>query len=256
MSLFGRAGVDRKLFFILLVASILANVAVLPYTSYLDLLHIPKPLFLFIAAVFIQTTIMFSIFIFIGLLLGNKVGLGTPLIEDWLNGKSIKDRLKPVLTISIVLGILVGISLFILDRFVFAVFVEPVTTSQAKPPLWQRFLASFYGGIGEEIAMRLFLMTLIVWMSYKIARTKDNKPTTVGVWSAIIIISVIFGLGHLPMTAQFTAITPVVVIRAIVLNGIAGVAFGWLYWKRGLESAIISHFSADIILHVILPSLY
>ena len=28
--------------------------------------------------------------------------------------------------------------------------------------------------------------------------------------------------------------------------------FGWLYWKHGLESAMISHFSADIVLHVLL----
>ncbi len=256
MSLFDRAGVNKKLFLFLLVASIFVNVAVLPYTLSLGLLQMPKPLFVFIAAVIIQTTIMFSIFIFIGLFLGNKVGLGAPIIKDWLNGESIKDRLKPVLITSIVLGLLVGILLFVLDRFAFAVFVEPVTASQAEPPLWQRFLACFYGGIGEEIAMRLFLMTLIVWISYKIARTKDNRPTSVGVWSAIIIISVIFGLGHLPMTAKFMEITPVVVTRAIILNGIAGVVFGWLYWKKGLEAAIISHFSVDIILHVILPSLY
>jgi membrane protease YdiL (CAAX protease family) len=43
-----------------------------------------------------------------------------------------------------------------------------------------------------------------------------------------------------------------VVLRAIVLNGLAGVAFGYLYFTRGLESAIVSHFSADIVLHVIL----
>jgi len=190
------------------------------------------------------------------LFLGNKVGLGAPIIEDWLNGESIKDGLKPVLITSIVFGLLVGILLFFLDRFAFAVFVEPVTASQAEPPLWQRFLVCFYGGIGEEIAMRLFLMTLIVWISYKIASTKDNKPTNLGVWSAIIIISVVFGLGHLPMTAKFMEITPIVVLRAIILNGIAGIAFGWLYWKKGLESAMVSHFSADIILHVILPSLY
>jgi len=256
MSLFDRAGVDKKLFLILLVASILTNIAALPYTFSLSLLQLPKPIFLFIPAVIIQATIMFSIFIFIGLFLGNKVSLGAPVIEDWLSGESIKERLKPVLIISIVLGILVGISLFVLDRFAFAVFVEPVTAHQAEPPLWQIFLVCFYGGIGEEIAMRLFLMTLIVWMSYKIARTKDNRPTNIGVWSAIIIISIIFGLGHLPMTAKFMEITPVVVMRAIILNGIAGIVFGWLYWKKGLESAIISHFSSDIILHVILPSLY
>jgi membrane protease YdiL (CAAX protease family) len=44
-------------------------------------------------------------------------------------------------------------------------------------------------------------------------------------------------------------ITPMVVTAAVVLNGIAGVAFGYLYWKRGLEAAIIAHFFADIVLH-------
>jgi membrane protease YdiL (CAAX protease family) len=256
MSLFGRASVNKKLFLILLAAGIFANIAVLPYTFSLVLLQMPKPIFLFIPAVIIQAAIMFSIFIFIGLYLGNKVGLGAPIIEDWLNGESVKGRFKSVLIISIVLGLLVGILLFFLDRFAFAVYVEPVTAFQAEPPLWQRFLVCFYGGIGEEIAMRLFLMTLIVWISYKIASTKDNRPTNLGIWSAIIIISIIFGLGHLPMTAKFMEITPVVVIRAITLNGIAGVVFGWLYWKKGLGAAVISHFSADIILHVILPSLY
>jgi membrane protease YdiL (CAAX protease family) len=37
-----------------------------------------------------------------------------------------------------------------------------------------------------------------------------------------------------------------------VLNGLLGLAFGYLYWTRGLESAMLSHFSADLLLHVIL----
>ncbi|MCK7526806.1 MAG: hypothetical protein MZV64_59015 [Ignavibacteriales bacterium] len=47
-------------------------------------------------------------------------------------------------------------------------------------------------------------------------------------------------------------LTPLVITRAIVLNGLAGIGFGWLYWKRGLEFAMIAHFSADIVLHVLL----
>ena len=198
---------------------------------------------------------MFSIMIFVGLYLGKKVGLGAPVLESWIKAESIENKLKSILWISIILGVLVGISLFVLDRFVFAVFIESISASQAEPPLWQRFLVSFYGGIGEEIAMRLFLMTLIVWISSKIRRAQTGLPTSVGVWIAIILISVIFGLGHLPMTAKFQQITTLVVFRAISLNGMAGIVFGWLYWKKGLESAMISHFSADIVLHVILPLL-
>jgi membrane protease YdiL (CAAX protease family) len=70
-------------------------------------------------------------------------------------------------------------------------------------------------------------------------------------WSAIIVAAVIFGLAHLSITSTVTALTPLVIIRAVILNGIGGMIFGWLYWKKGLESAMIAHFSADIVLHVL-----
>ncbi len=259
MSLFERACVNKKLFLILLLACILANIAVLPYASSLGLLRIkelPIPFPIAILVLIIQSALFSSIAIFVGLFLGKKVSLGAPVIENCIEAESLENRLRPILKIPIILGIVVGIILFILDRFAFALFVEPVTASQAEAPLWQRFLVSFYGGICEEVFMRLFLMTIIVWIIHKLMRKTDIMPSEKGVWLSIIIVSVVFGLGHLPMTSTFMKITPVVVIRAIVLNGIAGIAFGWLYWKKGLAAAIISHFSADIILHVILPSLY
>jgi membrane protease YdiL (CAAX protease family) len=101
--------------------------------------------------------------------------------------------------------------------------------------------------------LRLFLMTLFVWVAFKIRKTSDGGPTSAGVWFAIVISSVIFGIGHLPITGNLASITPVVIARAILLNGVAGIIFGWLYWKKGLESAMIAHFSADIVLHVVLP---
>jgi membrane protease YdiL (CAAX protease family) len=256
MGLFQRAGVNLKLFLILLVAGILANIAVIPYALSLALMRTTELPVSFPVAVLIQiiqAAVFFSIAIFVGLFLGKKVGLGAPVLEGWLKAEPVKEKLMSILKISILLGVLVGVTLFFLDRVVFAYFIEPITASQAEPPLWQRFLASFYGGIGEEIGMRLFLMTLIVWISSKIRRMQNGLPTNLGVWIAIILISVIFGLGHLPMTAKFQQITALVVLRAVILNGIAGIVFGWLYWKKGLESAVISHFSTDMIMHVVLP---
>ena len=48
-----------------------------------------------------------------------------------------------------------------------------------------------------------------------------------------------------------TPLTPALITRTIVLNSLAGIAFGWLYWRRGLEAAMLAHFSTDIVLHVI-----
>ncbi len=74
-------------------------------------------------------------------------------------------------------------------------------------------------------------------------------------WGAIIAAAILFGLGHLPITSSITAITPIVIARAIILNGIGGLVFGWLYWKKGLTYAMACHFTADIVLLTILPSL-
>jgi membrane protease YdiL (CAAX protease family) len=38
-------------------------------------------------------------------------------------------------------------------------------------------------------------------------------------------------------------------------NGLAGVVFGWLYWRRGLLAAMVAHLTFDLVLHVIVPAL-
>lgn len=247
--------INWKLFSVLLGASIFGTIAVLPYvlTLQADLLkELPISISVLIFLQIIQSVILFSIFIFIGLLLSKSVGFSLPILEGWLEGKEVKGYLKSILGISIILGVLVGILIIGLD-FLFSAGGVQITVTQVTTPIWQGFLASFYGGIVEEIIMRLFFMTLLVWITFKIKRTKEGKPTNIGIWISIIIAAILFGIGHLPITAELTSLTPLVVARAIVLNGIAGIVLGWLYWKKGLESAMIAHFSADIVLHVISP---
>jgi len=64
MSLFDRAGIDKKLFVILLAASIFANKTVLPYASSLGLLRtaeLPIPFPIAILIQIIQATLFSSI---------------------------------------------------------------------------------------------------------------------------------------------------------------------------------------------------
>uniref|UniRef100_UPI00260D5BF5 CPBP family intramembrane glutamic endopeptidase n=1 Tax=uncultured Methanomethylovorans sp. TaxID=183759 RepID=UPI00260D5BF5 len=177
-----------------------------------------------------------------------------PILEGWLEGREVKSYLRSILGISIGLGILAGILIIGLD-LLFSSAGVPIDLTQASinPPAWQGFLASFYGGINEEVLLRLFVMTLIAWMISRIKRTEEGKPASADMWSAIIIAAVIFGIGHLPAVMAITTLTPLVIVRTIILNAVGGIIFGWLYWKKGLESAMISHFSADIVLHVMLP---
>jgi len=248
-----------KLFIILLIASIFGVIAIIPYSLTLQsaLIQNLPPLYVVLAATIIQNAVIFAIPIFIGLNLAKKVGLGLPILEGWLEGREVKSYLKSILSISIGLGILAGILITGLDSlFALAGITTNIAVAgQIYPPAWQGFLASFYGGINEEILLRLFLMTLIAWIIFKIKKTEEGKPTKIGMWLAIILSAIIFGIGHLPTVLAISTPTPLLITRVILLNAVGGIIFGWLYWKKGLESAMISHFSADIVLHVIVPLL-
>jgi membrane protease YdiL (CAAX protease family) len=208
----------------------------------------------------LQGAILFAIAIFLGLWLANRIGLGAPILEAMTRGESVADKVRAILPISISLGVVSTLVILGLEFFYFqpAMMKELGESASAlnlqtgQPAAWKGLLASFYGGIAEEIQLRLFVMSLLAWLGKFISKTPEGKPTAAIFWIATILAAVLFGLGHLPALAVIVPLTPLVIIRTIVLNGLLGVVFGWLYWKRGLESAMISHFSADIVLHVLL----
>ena len=51
------------------------------------------------------------------------------------------------------------------------------------------------------------------------------------------------------IAAKFWPLTFVVVLRTLVLNGLGGVLFGWLFWRWGFEFAVVAHLCADVVLH-------
>jgi membrane protease YdiL (CAAX protease family) len=248
--------INWKIFWMLFILNILGVIAVLPFALSVqsDLLkEIPFALPIFLLIVIIQSAVLFLFVTVIGLILAKKIGFHLPLLERWTEKKEVISYFKSILGISIGLGVLAGILIIIGDYLLSILGASSLDLKTNVIPVWQGFLASFYGGINEEILLRLFFMSFLVWIFFKIKKTNDGKPTNIGIWSAIILAAIIFGIGHLPFTASLTTITPVIIARAVILNGIGGIVFGWLYWKKGLESAMIAHFSADILLYVIFP---
>ena len=127
---------------------------------------------------------------------------------------------------------------------------NPPKAAPAGMSAFNGLLASFYGGIAEELQLRLFLMTLMLWV---VARLRRRQPGNAAFHVAIVLAAVLFGVGHLPAAAQLWGLDAIVVLRTIVLNALVGCVCGWLYWRRGLEMAMLAHFSADIVLHVLAP---
>jgi hypothetical protein len=206
-----------------------------------------------------QAVVMYGLLVGLGLLLANAIGLGAPLLEAALRRQSTGEAVRATLPISILVGVVVALLVVGADRLVFqpAIMAEQgdraaklFATGVNAGPI-KSFLASFYGGINEEIMLRLFFMSLLAWLGHFVSKTAEGKPTAAVLWIANILAALLFGLGHLSFTATLAALTPLVVTRGLLLNGLVGIVCGYLYMKRGLESAILGHFSADLVLHVI-----
>ena len=142
------------------------------------------------------------------------------------------------------------VDLLVFRSLVSSRLLEPLL----RIPLWKRLLAGlFYGGITEEIVMRWCLMSVIAWL---LSRYLWRNPASDGPFrAAILLVALLFGLGHLPATAAITPLTGAVVARALLLNGIVAVACGYLFWRRGLECAMVAHAAAHLPLQIIEPFL-
>lgn len=249
-----------RLFWLLAAMTILATLLILPYALKLAAIgatNIEGPAnskALVVFSSLLQTVLLYWPLAFIGLLLSRKLGLGLPYLQAVSEGRPAPSGFRRVLLISVAAGLALG-ALILLLAGLFGSFLPPEMTEislEEMPNALEGFMASIAAGINEEILLRLFLLTLFAWIIQRIARRPDGRPNKAVLWTANILAAVIFGLLHLPnLTVMGIGITPVLILYVILLNGLGGMGFGYLYWTYGLEAAMLAHFSADIVLHVI-----
>ena len=180
----------------------------------------------------IQYGIVFGLILAsIGIVLSKKIKLWK---EFKIDKKAIIDT-----TIITIISVLV---LFPGDKLLFGPLNTWVSEQYiVKPTIYKMIGGLLVGGIIEEVMMRLFFMSLIIFIITKLFyKNKKEIPTIVFV-VANIISALLFAAGHLPSTSIMTALTPVIIIRCFLFNGGLGLAFGYLYRKYGIGYAMISH---------------
>ena len=70
----------------------------------------------------------------------------------------------------------------------------------------------------------------------------ERCSTSSIVVAAIVCSALVFGAGHLPIAIALNGGPSLSIITYVVFaNSIFGVVAGFLYWKKGLESAIVAH---------------
>jgi len=174
----------------------------------------------------------------IGIWLGKKIGL-------WKDEKSITQ--KPLIACSII-AIVSGLVLILSDLLFFGNYSQVIKDSyNAKPTVPYLIASVIYGGVIEEVMLRLFLMSLVVFILWKIFDRKSDHPSTWIFITANIISALLFAASHLPATATMFGLSPMIVFRCFLLNGGCGLLFGWLYRKYGLRYSMIAHGGCHIV---------
>ncbi|WP_414588208.1 type II CAAX prenyl endopeptidase Rce1 family protein [Scytonema sp. PCC 10023] len=180
------------------------------------------PLWVLILLQGLQLTVLLAINILIGIGCAYRVGLRSHLIDYWVLHTSKIPYSVIEMKWSLGVGAATMIILLLLDRFMKHALPEALQASNNTEPNWLSSLtAMLYGGITEEILMRWGLMSLLVWIAWKVLKQGITLRSQGIYQGAIVLVALVFGLLHLPATAAIVPLTPLVIIRAILLNGIA-----------------------------------
>lgn len=154
--------------------------------------------------------------------------------------------------ISILSGIGAGAVIMAFDLLWFSNVSEAIKNSyQAKPTLVNLLASVTYGGIVEELMIRLFLMSLVALILWKLFFKTEASVPGKALVIANVISALLFAAGHLPSTMITIGITPVILLRCFLLNGGAGLVFGRLYRKRGIHYAMLAHIFAHVAMKLI-----
>lgn len=256
---------DSKVFWVLLGLNIPAAFAIIPFALNFQAAYGPPredsaswgPLLVDRLVTIALTALLAAI----GLSLANRIGLGLPFFESRLKGEPPPIRFRGLLA----LGALTGIgSALLISALDFGVFTSPMLSLlqelglkspevTAASPL-HGFLAAISAGVGEETIFRLFGLSLVAWLGGLLIHSEDGRPRPAVFWLANLLAAIVFGAAHLSAAVAIGwPLNSLVLSRTFLLNGIAGLAFGWLFLTYGLESAMLAHFFTDLGLYTLLP---
>lgn len=228
--------------YLLTIISQLANIAYEAYVNQNPILPLLLPSILFLSVLTVPALL-------IGFGLGRDLGL-VPFDEQ----NAITQPSTPTnpMLFSVVSGVLLGALLLVL-RWLLLPYLPDEIPAYGFRGFIGGVLVSFGAAVGEEVWFRFGLMTLVLWLTkkwFKLEQLSNQHALIV-----IILISVLFGLAHLPQLASFNADTQFAVWATILGNVAVGTLYGWCFWRFGLFYAILSHFVLDIVLHA-LPALF
>ena len=187
-----------------------------------------------------QSVLYGAVCAFFGHILASKLGLMRPITIE-----------RRPLCITLVASIIGGI-LFSLDPWVFGHWIPEIGIESVSLSFSRIAASVLYGGVIEEIMLRLFVMSLIAFIIWKTIYRRHESAPAKAIIAANIVAAMLFAAGHLPATTAIMGeLNAVIILRCFLLNGSFGLLFGRLYRKHGIQYAMLSHAAFHIISQLI-----
>jgi len=229
-----------------IVGAALLTVTILP--QLLEGQELPAPIRVIVIASIMQSAVLVGIATWVGVHLASSVGLHAPVFEAIVLRQRAITKLTPQILPGFLLGFFGGVLLYISSTQGPDVLIQAAEIPNI--PLLSRLL---YGGITEELLLRWGLMSLLVWILWRFIQKGAGVPRPQYIWVAIFLSAFIFGAGHLPAASMLAGgLSLTLTVYIIVVNSIFGIMFGWLYWRHGLESAMIAHATSHLINYLLI----
>lgn len=231
-----------------LLVDLSALIAALPQPPG-EQVELPPPALLKLVSI-IQPAVLMTLAVLVGVWLAGRVRLHSPAAEAAAGDGRFLAKLKPQIIPGVVTGLASGVAI-VLTWVVAKPFLPPEFVARAEEfntfiPAAVRLL---YGGFTEELLLRWGVMTFLVWLAWRLAQKGKGEPRPIYFVGAIVVSAVIFGIGHLPIASALAGVlTLPMIIYVVTGNSIFGLVAGFLYWKKGLEAAIVAHMSAHLVL--------
>lgn len=248
---------SRSVFWVLVALGFLASLATMPFVASLSA-SLPrgdtlKNFGFGQAALFaaIETLLLTLPLAGLGLATLPKTGLpGAPLLRSLFARDATSPR--PILA-GLAQGTAIGFGVALLLGGLDVVLpsMKPIVEIEL-PSWWQGLLASFGAGVREEIWFRWGVLTAV--MRGLVAVKRSESAANWMFWTANVVAALLFGAIHIPQAYSFVEVTPLAAAMVVGGNAAAGLGFGWVYRRKGIEAAMAAHMATDIVLHVILPA--
>ena len=218
-----------------MIGAVVLTLPVLP--QLLSQHPLPAPLWLLTLASLAQSAVLIGLAVWAGTTLSAAVGLRAPVFEAALASRAWWPELRRQALPGLIAAALGGALLAAFSHYAPAALAA--AQERLNPPLLARVL---YGGVTEELLLRWGLMTVVLWLLWRFVHRRRRAPSASSVWFAIVFTALLFGVGHLPAAvALIDNLTPSLICFVIGANTIFGVLFGYLFWRYGLEAAMLAH---------------